>query len=286
MVRNLLFSDTARGFRSVLPTEMSYKSFLGRPYGPSEEAPMKAIEGVRECPVGDMTLCVTSEAELAKCVRMRTALNAQLLEPKMSCKRASSHLECMRQIAESQADVVVLDAGDVYRAGWTYQLVPIMAEVGSTIEAFKEDKNYVVVHTSYIRYYLMRISLSPPPDVQPEDPALLRRGGGHAEGQLLGADLPEAEEHLPHRCGAGRWLGHPHGLAHRQRAGEGLRVRLGQGGGGVLCKVLRPRGPVGAVPGERGFSSSCPSIHSAVIRDTTHLPVDMTWMRKTHNFIG
>ena len=49
---------------------------------------MKAIEGIRKCPVGDMKLCVTSEAELVKCIRMRTALNAQLLSPKMSCKRA------------------------------------------------------------------------------------------------------------------------------------------------------------------------------------------------------
>ncbi len=84
---------------------------------------------MRKCPVGDVVLCVTSEPELAKCVRMRTALNAQLLEPKMGCKRAASHLDCMRQIADSQADLTVLDAGDVYRAGWSYGLIPIMAEV-------------------------------------------------------------------------------------------------------------------------------------------------------------
>ncbi len=41
MVRNLMFSDTANGFRAVLPNEMSYKDFLGKPYGPSDEAPMK-----------------------------------------------------------------------------------------------------------------------------------------------------------------------------------------------------------------------------------------------------
>ncbi len=93
----------------------------------------QAIEGVRKCPVGDMILCVTSEAELSKCVRMRTALNAQLLEPKMGCKRASSHLECMRQIREGHAHVVMLDAGDVYRAGWSYGLIPIMAEVSYAI---------------------------------------------------------------------------------------------------------------------------------------------------------
>jgi melanoma-associated antigen p97 len=78
----------SRRLALVKPDDMSYKEYLGRAYGGSLTSPIKAIEGVRRCPVGDMKLCVTSEAELTKCVRMRTALNAQLLEPKMSCKRA------------------------------------------------------------------------------------------------------------------------------------------------------------------------------------------------------
>lgn len=147
LLHNLLFSDSTQSFKTIKPEEMSYKSYLERSYGDSLVSPMKAIEGVRKCTVGkliviifcvqsyheviagDMQLCVTSEAELAKCVRMRTALNAQLLRPKMSCKRARTHLECMQKIKEGEADVVVLDAGDVYRAGWSYDLIPIMAEM-------------------------------------------------------------------------------------------------------------------------------------------------------------
>lgn len=98
MLNNLLISDTTRSFGTINPNDMSYKSFLGRLYGSSLSTPMKAIQGVRKCPVGDMKLCVTSDPELTKCVRMRTALNAQLLEPKMSCKKARSHMECMAQI--------------------------------------------------------------------------------------------------------------------------------------------------------------------------------------------
>ncbi len=60
---------------------------------------------------------------------MRTALNAQLLEPKMSCKRARSAIDCMNLIRHGEADVTVLDAGDIYRAGWQYGLIPIMAEI-------------------------------------------------------------------------------------------------------------------------------------------------------------
>jgi hypothetical protein len=71
---------------------MSYKDYLGRSFGGQFTTPNEAIEGVRQCPVGQMTLCVTSEAEMRKCVRMRTALNAQLLSPKMSCKRSHSFL--------------------------------------------------------------------------------------------------------------------------------------------------------------------------------------------------
>ena len=93
--------------------------------------PQKAIDGVRQCGVGVMELCVTSDAEMRKCVLMRTALNAQLLEPKMQCKKAPSHAACMRYIKEGTAHVVVLDAGDVYKAG--YQVSPI------TLQCLKRD---------------------------------------------------------------------------------------------------------------------------------------------------
>ena len=118
MVRNLLFSDSARGFRPIAPGEMSYKSFLGRTYGPALSPPVSAIDGVRKCPVGDMRLCVTSEAELAKCVRMRTALNAQLLEPKMSCKRAGNTMECMQLIRHGELfqEIVPLERLIPYRS--------------------------------------------------------------------------------------------------------------------------------------------------------------------------
>ena len=91
--------------------------FPEKVYGPIDNAdkPMVAIDGVRKCRVGVMRLCVTSEPEMTKCVRMRTALNAQLLEPKMSCKKAPSAFHCMKLINKNDADAVVLDAGDIYR---------------------------------------------------------------------------------------------------------------------------------------------------------------------------
>merc|ERR1719367_4604 len=128
---NLMFSDSVMKFQNIPLNEMSYTSYLEKVYGPSEKGdiPMDAIDGVRKCRVGVMRLCVTSEPEMTKCVRMRTALNAQLLEPKMSCKKAPSAFHCMKLIANNDADAVVLDAGDIYRAGFQYGLKPVMAEV-------------------------------------------------------------------------------------------------------------------------------------------------------------
>ena len=120
VMKNLLFDDSTMKLATIRPDDMSYKSFLGEIYGNSDAPPFDYINGVRKCPVGQMVLCVTSEVEMIKCVRMRTALNAQLLEPKMSCKRASTSLECMRLISHNEADVTVLEAGDIYRAGETF----------------------------------------------------------------------------------------------------------------------------------------------------------------------
>ena len=54
MIRNLLFSDAARGFLETKPEEMSYKPFLQKLYGTNQAdsydqhyAPITAIEGVR-----------------------------------------------------------------------------------------------------------------------------------------------------------------------------------------------------------------------------------------------
>ena len=101
-----------------VPFSNAFSTFpIDKEYGPSSntEVPSIAIDGVRKCRVGGMRLCVTSEPEMAKCVRMRTALNAQLLEPKMSCTKAPSTIHCMRRIKNNEADVVVLEAGDIYR---------------------------------------------------------------------------------------------------------------------------------------------------------------------------
>lgn len=51
---------------SAIPENLqTYSSFLGQS--------LDIIMGVRQCPTASMTLCVTSDAELEKCIRMKVS---------------------------------------------------------------------------------------------------------------------------------------------------------------------------------------------------------------------
>ncbi|XP_049863001.1 melanotransferrin [Schistocerca gregaria] len=119
---NLLFQDETENLFDIKESSQTYKGYLS-------DLSMNMILGVRKCPVAQMRLCVTSEAELDKCVKMRIALKAQLLKPEMVCYKGHSQIHCMQAIASGIADVAVFDAGDVYTAGLNYGLVPFLSEV-------------------------------------------------------------------------------------------------------------------------------------------------------------
>lgn len=118
---NLLFQDTTRTFSALSDNQQTFTGFLA-------EA-LDVIMGVRQCPVDHMTLCVTSDQELEKCVKMKTALKAQLVKPEMRCEKAHSQINCMQKIQAGSADVAVFDASDVYTAGLTYDLIPFISEI-------------------------------------------------------------------------------------------------------------------------------------------------------------
>ncbi|XP_020296181.1 melanotransferrin [Pseudomyrmex gracilis] len=118
---NLIFSDYARDFVQIPEKDQTFEGYLKRS--------LEHILGVHHCPVNRMTLCVTSEPEVEKCVKMKTALKAQLLKPDLYCFRGHSHINCMQAIQNGLADVAVLDASDVYTAGLRYDLIPFISEV-------------------------------------------------------------------------------------------------------------------------------------------------------------
>lgn len=62
---NLMFQDAARNLVPIKEDDQSFIKYLGQS--------MKQILDIRHCPVGRMTLCVTSDAELEKCVKMRVS---------------------------------------------------------------------------------------------------------------------------------------------------------------------------------------------------------------------
>ncbi|XP_050449734.1 melanotransferrin [Cataglyphis hispanica] len=121
MQHNLIFSDSARDFVQLPEKDQTYTGYL--------ERSIDNILGVRHCPVNRMTLCVTSDPEMEKCVKMKIALKAQLLKPELLCHRGHSQINCMQSIQSGIADVAVLDAGDVYTAGLRFNLIPFISEV-------------------------------------------------------------------------------------------------------------------------------------------------------------
>lgn len=62
---NLMFQDAARNLVPIKEEDQSFGGYLG----PS----LVQILEVRHCPVNRMTLCVTSDAEMEKCVKMRVS---------------------------------------------------------------------------------------------------------------------------------------------------------------------------------------------------------------------
>ncbi|XP_018392725.1 PREDICTED: melanotransferrin [Cyphomyrmex costatus] len=118
---NLIFSDSSRDFVQLYEKDQTYTGYLGQS--------VNDILGVHHCPVNRMTLCVTSEPEMEKCIKMKIALKAQLLKPELICHKGHSQINCMQSIRSGIADVAVLDASDVYTAGLQFELIPFISEV-------------------------------------------------------------------------------------------------------------------------------------------------------------
>lgn len=129
---NLLFSEDTSSLVPIEESRQTFKGYLGDF--------VQYFEKMRKCPVPLAKLCVTSDKELIKCNAMVTAFRAQLLKPQLACVLRNSSVECMRSVAEGLADLTVLDAGDIHKAGHLYKLVPIVAEKYNL-----EDTNYYAV---------------------------------------------------------------------------------------------------------------------------------------------
>nr|KAG5687663.1 hypothetical protein BaRGS_027555 [Batillaria attramentaria] len=86
------------------------------------------LENMNHCPSDAIRWCVISNAEKLKCESMLLAFKAKDLKPELDCFYGGNTTTCMEMIQQGDADLINLDAGDVYIAGRRFGLVPIAAE--------------------------------------------------------------------------------------------------------------------------------------------------------------
>ncbi|CAH8598809.1 unnamed protein product [Schistosoma haematobium] len=119
---HLMFSDHTKNIYipPVTETETYYRWI-----DPSFK---KALEKLDSCPLPTLGWCVIDEFEMSKCQRMSSAFSAKRIQPEMFCLQANSTIDCMKLIKDGYADMVTLEAGDLYIAGKYFDLVPVVSE--------------------------------------------------------------------------------------------------------------------------------------------------------------
>ncbi|KAA0185776.1 Family S60 non-peptidase ue (S60 family) [Fasciolopsis buskii] len=119
---NLMFSDFTKNI--YIPPDEETATY----YRWTNATFLEALKKLDQCPLPTMGWCVIDEFEMDKCQRMSSAFGARSIKPDLSCIQADSVLDCMRLIQDGYADMVTLEAGDLYAAGKYFGLVPIVAE--------------------------------------------------------------------------------------------------------------------------------------------------------------
>ncbi|XP_043926112.1 otolith matrix protein 1-like isoform X2 [Protopterus annectens] len=82
--------------------------------------------------IEEVTWCVLSDAEQAKCLDFASNLTDQDIVETFHCVRGRSTVDCMRKIQLGLADAVTLDGGDIYTAGRCFGLQPVAGEFYGT----------------------------------------------------------------------------------------------------------------------------------------------------------
>ncbi|CAH8540764.1 unnamed protein product [Dicrocoelium dendriticum] len=119
---NLMFSDFTQNI--YVPPEQEISTF----YRWITPEFMEEVQKLEQCPLPTMSWCVIDQFEMTKCERMSSAFAAKRIQPDLTCIQADSTIDCMRLIQDGYADMITLEAGDLYTAGKYFNLVPIVAE--------------------------------------------------------------------------------------------------------------------------------------------------------------
>ncbi|XP_046549141.1 LOW QUALITY PROTEIN: melanotransferrin-like [Haliotis rubra] len=116
--KNLMFSDTTKRIEDI---DASYYEWVGPEFN-------DVLNKMQRCPLDIARWCVISIAEKIKCESMIMAFKAKDLKPEIDCLLGTNTTQCMDMIAKGDADLMNLDAGDIYIAGRRFNLIPIAAE--------------------------------------------------------------------------------------------------------------------------------------------------------------
>lgn len=117
--KNQIFSDLTKRLEDI--GDKTYFQWVGEDFD-------DVLDNINHCPSDAVRWCVISEAEKQKCESMLLAFKAKDLKPELDCLYGRNTTTCMEMIRQGDADLINLDAGDIYIAGRRFGLVPIAAE--------------------------------------------------------------------------------------------------------------------------------------------------------------
>ena len=75
------------------------------------------MDNLNACPLSSAKFCIISKQEKQKCETMMAAFEAKDLRPSIDCIKGTGTDDCMNKISRGDADLMVLDAGDIYLGG-------------------------------------------------------------------------------------------------------------------------------------------------------------------------
>lgn len=119
--KNILFNDATKSLVAIGSDRDRYYTWV-------DDSFRAALNNLNQCPIEVVRLCVISDAERDKCERMVEVFRGKDIKPDLDCIMTPNTKACMKLVANGDADITVLDPGDVYKAGKEYGLVPIAAE--------------------------------------------------------------------------------------------------------------------------------------------------------------
>ncbi|XP_076359104.1 LOW QUALITY PROTEIN: transferrin-like [Tachypleus tridentatus] len=115
-------SENVTNIVPVPPTMATWNDYLGSTF-------LNTIEKENPgCEENVVSICVTSVVANRKCNDLRKAAFAWRLKPEIRCINHVSEAECMEVVKSHDADVIILNSDDIYRAGRYYGLKPVVGE--------------------------------------------------------------------------------------------------------------------------------------------------------------